>query len=117
MNKRLIYINKNLSHPLSDVEYDGLNEVWKFIEILKGGSGVGKNSYTTHNVVDYRHGIIKSIRSIYQPDEFFVLEATVNKLLWNLRNKLYPHYFVDNKKLDIVNFGCKMIDYSDAKKK
>jgi hypothetical protein len=117
MNNALIYINKNLPHPLSDVEYDGLNEVWSFIKIFKSGSGIDKKYIVARNVVDYRLGLINSIKSIYKPDEFFVLEATVNKLIWNLRDKLYHHYFSDNKKYNIANFGCKIIQYSDVKNK
>lgn len=95
----------NLKYKLNNEEIELLDDVWEFIEIL---------STNFLYLSDTRNNIIKQIRIIYSPDEFFKLESIANKLLWNLRYVM--HYIWTGQKDNTLPYHltlCKTKLYSD----
>lgn len=81
-----IYRDKILKYPLSDEEFNKINNVWEFIKVFDK-----QFIYIT----DYRKYLLKKIKKTYSIDEFFVYEGIVNKMFWNLRWLLFP-FFINN---------------------
>lgn len=90
----IIYKDNYLKFPLSDEEYNNIDKVWNFIEEIT----VPYISFS-----DYRNYIIKTIRKKYDIEQFYFLENIANKLLWNLRWKLFPVLQNNNITIDEYN--------------
>lgn len=81
-----IYRDNHLKYPLSELEYEKINDVWKFINEF---------NFLTYNLHEYRSHIINIIKKNYSIDEFYNLEIIAEKLFWNLRDRAY-HIFLEN---------------------
>lgn len=82
-----IYQDKLLKYPLTDYEYNIIDDVWNFIKIF---------DKQFIFISDYRKYIINNIRKKYTPEEFFLFESIANKLFWNLRWLLFPLWHIPN---------------------
>ena len=78
-----IYMNDDLKYPLTELEYNDLDNVWEFIDNFK---------FLTYSLHDYRSRLIKCIKNKYKCNEFLNLEFIVEKLFWNLRNKTNKYF-------------------------
>jgi len=85
-----MYTNKNLEYPLTEYEYNNIDNVFKFIKRFR---------FIKYNLKSYRSGIIKIIRKKYTLNEFMEYEKIAEKLFWNIRYKTYK--FFDNNKNNI----------------
>lgn len=84
---KYVYMDKSLQYPLTEIEYQQINDVWKFIE------NFNLISYTLHG---FRFNIINKIKERYTCDEFYNLEMISEKLFWNLRYRIYS-IFLNNE--------------------
>ena len=82
-----IYNSPTLTYPLLDTDYEKLDEVWEFIE------NFNNSSCTLHG---YRSKIIETMKQKYTCEEFYILELIAEKLFWNLRNKTYKIFFIED---------------------
>ena len=71
-----LYINENLKFPLTNFEYDKLDDVFEFINNFY---------FLTYNLGKYRKKIIKIISKKYKIEEFLLFEKILEKLFWNIR--------------------------------
>lgn len=76
-----IYQNKLLKYPLADSEYNKLDQIWEFLEII----------FKPHiSPTQYRKYAINYIQNNFDINKFFEFENIINKLFWNLRWLLFP---------------------------
>lgn len=89
-----IYLDKLLEYPLDKSEYKVLDQAWEFLSVFK-------KPYI--HVTDYRNYLVKKIKKKYTLDEFYMYETILNKLFWNLRDKLEKNHK-----------SCKSLEYNDV---
>ena len=82
-----IYTNSKLKYPLTDNEYNDIDDVWQLIDLF---------AKPFIYVTDYRNYLIDIIPKKYDIDKFYYLETIANKLFWNLRWAI----FSENKDYD-----------------
>lgn len=78
-----IYQGDHLEYPLTESEYEQLEDVWDFIKKFK---------FLTYGLHDYRSKLINIIKKKYTNEEFLNLEIITEKLFWNLRDKTYNFF-------------------------
>ena len=103
----------NLS--LNNEEINKLDDYWEFINIFN------KIANKSPSVYEFRINIIKNIKKMYKPIEFYFFEKILNKMLWTLLYK----YKIEISKMDtntklvfgIKNSSCinKQIIFNDNK--
>jgi hypothetical protein len=82
-----IYTSLKLKYPLSEEEYNQIDNVWSLINIF---------SKPFLYISDYREYLVKSIKKKYTAEEFGSLEIIIEKIFWNLRWYVFP-LFIDGK--------------------
>jgi hypothetical protein len=82
------YNNKDLIYILTEKELSLIDEVWILINIFN-------NTELTRN--KYRKIIINIIKNRYTIEKFYELEIIIEKMYWNLVNKIKLYFFVNNK--------------------
>ena len=88
----------NLS--LNNEEINKLDDYWEFINIFN------KIANKSPSVYEFRINIIKNIKKMYKPIEFYFFEKILNKMLWTLLYK----YKIEISKMDTntkLVFGIK----------
>jgi len=80
-----IYQDKILKYPLTDSEYNNINNVWDFVKIF--GKKFISLSY-------FREYVIKKTKK-YTIEEFYLYESILNKMFWNLRWLSFPLWHGD----------------------
>ena len=80
-----VYKSTQLKYPLSESEYNKIDNVWNFIEKFN-------KKYTF--LSDYRKYIIKELPESYDIKSFYLYELIASKLVWNyccifLKNNTY----------------------------
>lgn len=98
-----VYTDPSLKHPLNDDEYKVINEAWNLNKFLD------KNIGLVINVESYRKDLIKTISKRYTRDQFYVLEEIINKLFWNLRDRLEPIFFENGN----TSSGCQVLNFNE----
>lgn len=80
-------------HKLTKIEELNLDMYWDFIETFKldydpHNQSTYKVSWIKASVSKYRLELISKIRKIYTANDFYKYEKILNKLLWNLLEKI-----------------------------
>jgi len=108
-----VYKSTQLKYPLSESEYNKIDNVWNFIEKFN-------KKYTF--LSDYRKYIIKELPESYDIKSFYLYESIASKLVWNLKSamdhlyKITPNCFhqkykSDDEKDAIINIFLKNNTY------
>lgn len=84
-----IYQGNSLKYPLTESEYEKIDDVWDFIQNFK------KFPLSLHK---YRSSLIETIKNKYSNNEFYILEFITEKLFWNLRECTYKMFLTENQK-------------------
>ena len=71
-----IYTDPILKYPLTDKEYDRIDDVWRFLLYFENNDIFNS---------DFRVRTISAIKNQYTIDEFYNYETILRKLFWNLR--------------------------------
>lgn len=95
-----IYLDKSLNYPLDKLEYENIDKAWKFLKNFR-------KPYV--HVTDYRNYLVKKINKKYNIDEFYTYETIINKLFWNLREKIKEFY--DNTECQSVTYDNSNLDH------
>jgi len=109
-------------HKLTKIEELNLDMYWDFIETFKLSYDPNKNPNRWIEGVDgYRLELIPKIRKKYTANDFYKYEKILNKLLWNLLEKIKfkidPNYLDLREKSNKVFVGsCRHKTYLDDDK-
>ena len=95
------YTNKNNNHILTKKEIKLLDKAWNLINDFRK-TEISRNKY--------RKTIIEKIKNKYTPDELYTLEIIIEKMYWNLHNKIQKNFdmeqYVEKKTIiDDSNLG------------
>jgi hypothetical protein len=100
MNKNP-YNNNNLKYSFSENEMKIIDNVWEFINYFR-------ETFLTRG--KYRRNIKNKIRQKYSIEEFYKYEKIVEKLYWNLVNKIKSEINLDQKIYIKRKFNLKNIE-------
>lgn len=86
---------------ITNSEKKELNNTWKFLHYFSNPPGkITKNWFTQNGIIfgphNYRMYIIHTIQNKYTYQDFYKYEKIINKLFWNLKQKL-KNYIKNNK--------------------
>jgi len=73
-------------HKLTIEEKNKLSNFWKFIDVFLIKYNIGERFLNGVRV--YRLELINKIKNLYKAEDFYLYEMILNKLLWNLFEKL-----------------------------
>jgi hypothetical protein len=92
-------------YKLTKEEKNKLPDFWKFIDIFLIKYDIHGEKFL-NGVYTYRLELIDKVRNLYKPEEFYFYETILNKLLWNLFEKLdfTIKYFInkENSKVETI---------------
>lgn len=94
MKTKDVYMSNLLKYPLTEDEYNKLDEVWEFIESFNIGH---------ITISEYRKKIIDRIKRRYNIKNFYDLEMISEKIFWNLKSAL-EHKFDFEENIKKYNF-------------
>ena len=112
----------NFIHIFSKPDIEGLSNNWmNYQKILKNDKQ--KKRPKIFGPYHYRHYVISEINKLYTPEQFYFYEKMLNKLLWNLLNKIkfdikkcYQYIIQNNKKIKLKLLYIKCNDKNINKK-
>jgi hypothetical protein len=98
----------------SKPDIEGLSNNWWSYQITKNNKNNNKKTYyPIFGPYNYRQYIIPKIRKLYTPEQFYFYEKILNKLLWNLLDKIkfdikkFYEYLIRNKKKEKMKFDIR----------